>query len=237
MALSPSRTVAFGPCVFTAELHLLDMPPNVQAQCDHILATLIAKIDQDFRQKRSLRRWTAISYRPENDHSSQTIRCVFERLTPTRRTDNVVASWPLLFRITDATVPGGTLVLKRGQWSISPQYGKVFADCKPSSQSYNAELNLMSDECTKISKAAPLLRISHSTPPLPPSISQVPSSTALAGTLRIGTPDQHHNKIPNDEPNHSNCNLKSSGSASVGITKAGMAPKPRLGPNGHQSIR
>ena len=227
MALSPTRTVAFGPYVITAELHMLDMPPNVQARCDHIFATLIAKIDQDFRQKRSLRRWAAISYRPENDHSSQIIRCVFERLTPTRRTDNVVASWPLLFRITDATVPGGTLVLRRGQWSISPQFGKVLADCKPSSQSYTAELNLMSDECTKISKAAPLLRISHSLPPLPPYVSQLPSSAALAGTPRIGiqTPD-HPNKIPNGEPSHPNG--KPSGSAALALRNHMAAACPSL---------
>ena len=212
---------------------MLDIPPDVQARCDRILATLIAKIDQVFRHKRSLRRWTAISYRPEKDNSSQTIRCVFERLTPTRRTNNVVSSWPSMFRIADATVPGGTLVLRRGQWSVSPQYGKMFADCRPASQSYTAELNLMNEECTKISKAAPLMRTSHSLPPLPPSISQLPCGTALAGMPRNGTSD-HHNciKVPNDEANRSNgksSGVASSLSGASNSVPLGM-PKLRLGP-------
>lgn len=97
---SPTRTVALGPTVFVAELHIRQIPVRMQVpdKLADVKAMLLEVVQAYFRSARSLRRWTACIYEPAGDQAGLTVKATFERLVATSRTDNLTSSWIKRFR-------------------------------------------------------------------------------------------------------------------------------------------
>lgn len=160
---SPTRTVALGPIVYFAELHIRQIPARMQApeKLKDLRTTLLGVLQRHFRSARSLRRWVACIYAPAGDPAELTVQATFERLIATSRIDNLTSSWITRFRWREPD--GSTFQAQRGHWKESKLMGWAFCDLQPRIEGYTAVASKMIETARR--NDASMLEVSNIQPP------------------------------------------------------------------------
>ena len=189
---SPTRTVSLGPTVFTAELHIMQLPARMLTgqKFAEVKGMLLDAASKPFRHARSLRRWTTCVYQPTGSQAALTIMATCERLVPTTRLDNLRGSWVQRFKWHEAD--GSTFQPTGRQWVRSALMGFVYCDLQPSSDGYTATASRMLNEAREQDPAG-IQTASNLQPPRLPSAadSEAPPTRPGAGSTAHGRPRLH----------------------------------------------